>query len=91
MIAACRCTKEAVLDSEVFYLLVGFQHLIMCREQAVMETLNDCHRQDNQSVFVRLIGTKEGIRHIPNQIRLFLNIDSNRLNFIVRVHSLLPP
>lgn len=60
--------EEALLHGEVLHLLVLVQHRLMGRQQAVVKTLNDRHRQDDKSVFVGLERTKEGICHVPNEV-----------------------
>ena len=91
MITSGRRAKESLFDRQVLNLLIGFKNLVVCWEQAVVETLDHCHRKDDKSIFVGLISTEERICDIPDQIRFLLNINAYRLDFIVRVHILLPP
>ena len=72
-------------------LFVCRKHFIMGGEKAVVESFNHSHRQDNKTVLMGLVCTKQGVSHIPDQVCLFFNIDANCLDLIVRVHILLPP
>lgn len=58
--------EEALLHGEVLHLLVLVQHCLMGRQQAVVEPLDDRHRQDDESVLMGLKRAKEGVCHIPN-------------------------
>ena len=38
--------QKAILNSQFLDFGISFQHLLLCRQQAVMESLDDRHRQD---------------------------------------------
>ena len=90
LIAGCS-TKETILHGKVLHFLVLVQHRLMGRQQAVVKTLDDRHRQDDKSVFVGLERAKEGVCHVPNEVCFFLYILSGRRNtFVAGRHALHP-
>lgn len=57
-------------------------------QQAVVESLDDHHRQDHQAILVGLECTKEGICHIPNEGGLFLDILPHRGHLFICGHKI---
>ena len=66
--------QKAILDRQVLHLLAGIQHRLVGGQQAVVEPLDDHHGQDHQAVLVGLERAEEGVRHIPNEGGLLLDI-----------------
>ena len=68
--------QEPLLDRQMFHLFVCIQHRLVGRQQAVVEPLDDHHRQDHQAVLVGFVRAKESVCHIPDEGGLLLYIFS---------------
>lgn len=79
-------SKEPLLDRQMLHLLAGVQHRLMGGQQAVVKPLDHHHGQDHQAVFVGLECAKEGVRHIPNEGGLFLDVPAHRGQLFIRGH-----
>ena len=69
--------QEAVLHRQMPDFLAGLQNLAMGCQQAVVKTLNDRHRQNDQPILMRFVCAIQRIGDIPYHRRLFLNIMSD--------------
>ena len=66
--------QEPLLDSQMLHLFVCIQHRLVGRQQAVVEPLDDHHRQNHQAVLVGFERAKESVCHIPDEGSLLLYI-----------------
>ena len=53
-----------------------------------MEPLDNHHGQDHQAVFVGLERAKEGVRHVPNEGGLFLDVPAHRGQLFICGHNI---
>ena len=53
-----------------------------------MEPLDDHHRQNHQTILMRLESAKEGIRHIPDESGLFLDVLPYRGQLFICGHKI---
>ena len=76
-------SEEAVLDSEALVLLDRLLHSVVRWRQTVMEALDDCHRQDHETVLVGLVWSAQGVRDAPDEGCLLLYVDADRADQLI--------
>ena len=64
--------EERVLHLKMLLGGILLLDLGMRRQKAVVKALHDCHRQDHEAVFMRLVEPGQGIGDVPENVRLFL-------------------
>ena len=79
LIARC-CAQETVFHIECFVFFICIQNSLMCWQQAVMKPLNDRHRQNNKTIFMRFVCSYKIISHRPDQRCCIIGILSNICN-----------
>ena len=72
----------------MLHLLAGIQHRLVGGQQAVVEPLDNHHGQDHQAVLVGLECAEEGVRHIPNEGGLLLDIPAHRGQLFICGHNI---
>lgn len=80
--------QEPLLDRQMLDLLVSIQYRLVGWQQAVVEPLDDHHRQNHQTILMRLESAKEGIRHIPDESGLFLDVLPYRGQLFICGHKI---
>ena len=78
--------EEAVLHGEFLDFFIGGQHVVVLFQQAVVEPFDKRHRQDDETVFMGLVGPVEGIGDIPDDGRFFLYVAADGGQAFFTVH-----
>ena len=75
--------KWAVGDGELLHLLVGIEHLLMRRQQAIVEALYHRHGQYHKPVLMWLEIAEQMVRHVPDDGCLLLDVCAHGDEFLV--------
>ncbi len=83
LISGCLC-KETVHYRKFLHLFPCIKDSLMGRDEAVVKTLHNCHRKNNQPILMRLERTTKHICYVPDHRCLFCYIRTDYGKFIIR-------
>lgn len=73
LVSGC-LTQEPILYCELLHFLICIEDRLMCRQQAVVKTLDDRHGQDDKAVLMRFVCPHQVVGDRPDECRCVVGV-----------------